>query len=63
MFAFFLAGPDWKAFDVNGRISKSAIPGGTDVDGSTIYVGRATVNDVTMPAKIIPDRNRAYVCR
>lgn len=57
-----VAGPNWKSLNVNSKFSKSALPGGIDADGATLYVGRAVVNDVTLPAKIIPDRQRAYVC-
>lgn len=52
----------WKPGSVNTRISKKALPGGTDTDGATIFVGRASVNDIMLPAKIIPDRQKAYVC-
>lgn len=60
---FTAAEIDWKSTNINNKLSKQALAGGTDADGSTIYVGRATFNDVTMPAKIIPDRQRAYVCK
>lgn len=52
----------WKSCDVNSKFSKKALAGGRDSDGAQMFVGRATVYDVTMPAKIIPERRRAYVC-
>ena len=40
----------------------TAVVGGRDIDGSTIYVGRAYHEGDMLPAKVIPDRNVAYVC-
>lgn len=43
-------------------LPENAIFGGRDSDGSKIYVGRAFHNGDTLPAKVIPDKNVAYVC-
>lgn len=43
-------------------LPKTAIIGGRDIDGSTIYVGRAFHEGDMLPAKIIPDKNAAYIC-
>lgn len=40
----------------------SAIRAGTDADGSPIYAGRAYHEGDNVPAKVIPDKNVAYVC-
>lgn len=42
---------------------ESAITGGRDVDGCTIYVGRAFHEGDLLPAKVVcPDKSVAYVC-
>lgn len=41
---------------------ETAVTGGRDIDGSTIYVGRAFHDGDMIPAKVIPDKNIAYVC-
>ncbi|XP_043492095.1 natterin-3-like [Polistes fuscatus] len=43
-------------------IPETAVVGGRDIDGSTIYVGKAYHEGDVLPAKIIPDKNVAYVC-
>uniref|UniRef100_A0A1B0CT69 Uncharacterized protein n=1 Tax=Lutzomyia longipalpis TaxID=7200 RepID=A0A1B0CT69_LUTLO len=40
---------------------ESAVRAGRDADGSTIYVGRAFHEGDMLPAKVIPDKNIAYV--
>lgn len=52
-----------KPGSVNTKISKKALPGGTDTDGAKIFVGRASLNEIWMPCKIIPERNVAFVCK
>lgn len=39
----------------------NAVKGGTDLDGSDIFVGRAYHEGDMIPAKVIPARNVAYV--
>lgn len=39
----------------------TAIRGGTDADGTAIYCGRAYHEGDIVPAKVIPDKNIAYV--
>ncbi|XP_020292377.1 natterin-3-like [Pseudomyrmex gracilis] len=43
-------------------LPQNAVVGGRDSDGSTIYVGRAYHEGDMLPAKVIPDKNVAYVC-
>lgn len=48
-------------------ISRSALPstallGGIDIDGSEIFVGRAFHEGDWLPAKVIPNKQVAYVC-
>ena len=40
----------------------TAVEGGRDIDGSPIYVGRCFHEGDMIPAKVIPDKNIAYVC-
>lgn len=40
----------------------AAIRAGRDADGCTIYVGRAFHEGDLLPAKVIPDKQLAYVC-
>lgn len=39
----------------------TAVSGGRDTDGSTIFVGRAFHNGDMVPAKVIPDKRAVYV--
>ncbi|XP_003703042.1 natterin-3 [Megachile rotundata] len=43
-------------------VPHAAVSGGRDSDGCTIYVGRAFHAGDMLPAKVIPDKNVAYVC-
>lgn len=43
-------------------LPEHAVSGGRDTDGSVIYVGRAFHDGDMLPAKVIPDKNVAYVC-
>ncbi|XP_023024558.2 uncharacterized protein [Leptinotarsa decemlineata] len=45
-----------------GRIPSTALPGGVDVDGEEIFVGRAFHEGDWLPAKVIPGKRIAYVC-
>jgi co-chaperonin GroES (HSP10) len=38
------------------------VRGGVDADGTVIYVGRAFHEGDMIPAKVMPDKNSAYVC-
>lgn len=46
---------------VGVRTPVSAVQGGFDSDGTTIYVGRAFHEGDWIPAKVIPEKNIAYV--
>jgi len=41
---------------------KDAVLGGRDTDGSLIYVGRASHEGEMIPAKVLPQKQAAYVC-
>lgn len=41
----------------------SPLCGGTDSDGSQIYVGRALHNGIFVPAKIMPEKQEAYISK
>ena len=46
----------------NGAIPSLAVVGGHDSDGDTIYIGRAEYSGDHLPAKVIPNKGKAYVC-
>ncbi|CAD6208316.1 GSCOCG00003325001-RA-CDS [Cotesia congregata] len=52
----------WVSRHVGQPLPETAVKGGKDVDGCPIYVGRAYHNGDTVPAKVIPDKQAAYVC-
>lgn len=56
----FLLGYVWHPSTAG--IPPNAIESGFDVDGSRIYVGRATHESEVLPANIIPSEQVAYVC-
>lgn len=39
----------------------NAVRGGTDCDGTAIYVGRGFHNGDQIPAKVIPEKSAVYV--
>ncbi|KAM7348611.1 uncharacterized protein ACRADG_007888 [Cochliomyia hominivorax] len=45
----------------NGSIPSLAVVAGHDSDGDTIYVGRAEYSGDLLPAKVIPNKGKAYV--
>lgn len=44
-----------------GSIPSGAVVAGRDVDGSTLYVGRAFHEGDLLPAKVVPSHAGAYV--
>lgn len=42
-------------------IPSNAVVAGEDIDGTTIYVGRAEHNGEFNPAKVIPSKQVAYI--
>ncbi|KOX67602.1 hypothetical protein WN51_08704, partial [Melipona quadrifasciata] len=52
----------WLSRSAGQSMPPTAVVGGRDIDGSTIYVGRAYHEGDMLPAKVIPDKNVAYVC-
>jgi hypothetical protein len=42
-------------------LPRDAVLGGRDVDGSQIYVGRASHDGETIPCKVIPTKQVAYI--
>ncbi|XP_022919886.1 uncharacterized protein [Onthophagus taurus] len=51
----------WVDCDVSRGVYPAAIMGGVDSDGTQIYVGRAYHGGDWIPAKVIPEKNIAYV--
>ncbi len=45
----------------DGRIPKHAVPGGYDVNGEELYVGRAKFKDHLIPGKIVPSHGCCFV--
>lgn len=54
--------PNWVNCSAGSSAPPGAILGGTDVDGSHIYVGRAQHGNDQLVAKVIPSNKIAYVC-
>uniref|UniRef100_A0A182FHR1 Uncharacterized protein n=1 Tax=Anopheles albimanus TaxID=7167 RepID=A0A182FHR1_ANOAL len=52
---------NWLPISVHGPHPPHMVPGGTDSDGCQIFVGRAHHAGDLLPAKVIPDKNAAYV--
>ncbi|XP_043507803.1 uncharacterized protein LOC122527572 [Frieseomelitta varia] len=52
----------WLSRSAGQSMPPTAVVGGRDIDGSTIYVGRAYHEGDMLPAKVIPDKSVAYVC-
>ncbi|KAG5671492.1 hypothetical protein PVAND_001686 [Polypedilum vanderplanki] len=51
----------WRGGNIWSPLEKRPVLGGTDSDGSLIYVGRAMHEGMYIPCKIIPTRNYAAV--
>ncbi|KAL1403809.1 hypothetical protein pipiens_001758 [Culex pipiens pipiens] len=52
----------WTQCSIYQDVPGDAVRAGHDQDGSPIFVGRAALNEtLTLPAKIIPDKQAAYV--
>ncbi|XP_017849026.1 natterin-3 [Drosophila busckii] len=45
----------------NGAVPQDPIVAGHDSDGDTIFIGRAFYNNDMLPAKVIPNKGKAYV--
>jgi len=45
----------------DGRVPPNAVAGGSDVNGETIYVGRARDSHDTVPGKIVPSHGVCYI--
>lgn len=57
----FFSGYYWSSWSAGQRTPMSAIRGGTDIDGTAIFVGRAHHGGDLIPAKVMPDKNVAYI--
>ncbi|XP_016988944.1 uncharacterized protein LOC108051365 [Drosophila rhopaloa] len=53
-------GNTWLHFS-HGAIPQAAVVAGHDADGDTIFIGRAFYCNDMLPAKIIPNKGKAYV--
>ncbi|CAG9764549.1 unnamed protein product [Ceutorhynchus assimilis] len=51
----------WVDTFAHGATPSTAIHGGYDIDGTQIYVGRAFHEGDWLPAKVMPEKNVAYV--
>ncbi|KAK9869115.1 hypothetical protein WA026_002873 [Henosepilachna vigintioctopunctata] len=51
----------WVDTRARNGVPSTALHGGTDSDGDTIYVGRAYHDGDWLPAKVIPNKDIAYV--
>lgn len=59
---FLPIGYGWQSVDSSSTFPKQhAIRAGRDADGCTIYVGRAFHENDLLPAKVIPDKEMAFV--
>ncbi|KAG5667895.1 hypothetical protein PVAND_015861 [Polypedilum vanderplanki] len=56
-----MVGASWQYCNAAGPFPDKMVRGGIDSDGSVIYIGRAFHNGDMIPAKVIPDKNMAYV--
>ncbi|XP_078036347.1 natterin-3 [Augochlora pura] len=56
-----MSGYKWVPRTKYDGVPDKAVVGGRDVDGCTIYVGRANHENDMLPAKVIPEKNVAYV--
>ncbi|XP_033336870.1 natterin-4 [Megalopta genalis] len=57
-----MPGYRWIPRTKSDGVPDKAVVGGRDCDGTTIYVGRAYHEGDMLPAKVIPEKNVAYVC-
>lgn len=51
----------WVPSSAQSGVPMNAVVAGNDVDGSTIYVGRAYHEGDLVPAKVIPSKQVAYI--
>lgn len=59
---FFLTkGSHWVPSNAFSGVPVGAVVAGHDVDGATIYVGRAFHEGDTIPAKVLPSKRIAYI--
>lgn len=57
-----ITGYCWQSLSVEDFFPhQHAVRAGKDADGSNIYVGRAFHEGDMLPAKVIPDKNAAYI--
>ncbi|XP_065088110.1 uncharacterized protein LOC135709652 [Ochlerotatus camptorhynchus] len=54
-------GTKWVWTNAFGPYPPNMVSGGQDSDGSLIYIGRANHSGDLIPAKVIPQKNAAYV--
>lgn len=52
---------NWIPSNAHAGVPPNAVVAGNDIDGSTIYVGRAFHEGDMIPAKVIPSKQVAYV--
>lgn len=54
-------GPSWVSWTRYQALPANAVEAGYDVDGTKIYVGRLSYAGDILPAKVIPQKNVAYI--
>jgi len=52
---------NWVASSAHSGVPPNAVVAGNDIDGATIYVGRASHQGDMIPAKVIPSKRVAYI--
>ncbi|XP_054002871.1 natterin-3-like [Hylaeus anthracinus] len=57
-----MPGYRWVHRTAERSLPENAVVGGRDIDGDTIYVGRAFHEGDMIPAKVIPSKHVAYIC-
>lgn len=56
------SGYKWVSCVAGQPLPHTAVSGGRDIDGTEIFVGRAEHQNEMIPAKVIPQKDVAYVC-
>lgn len=60
-FLILIKGSHWVPSNAYSGVPVGAVVAGHDVDGATIYVGRAFHGGDSIPAKVIPSKKVAYI--
>lgn len=55
------SGCNWQHCNAAGPYPSNMVRGGVDADGTVIFIGRAFHEGDMVPAKVMPDKNSAYI--